>query len=167
MITESVKISRAAGLAATVVQLRRRARRDLGGIAKGFAVDVAVAVLRRCGARSGSVNAGGDLRVFGPVEQTVRIRLPGDASTAAPLLALHEGSCATSGSYFGSRQIDARRRRTHCSDYSVTVRARTCMVADALTKVVAALGPQRALLRRFKAHAYLVDAVGTVYAPAA
>jgi thiamine biosynthesis lipoprotein len=148
------------------VRLRRRALLDLGGIAKGFAVDLAVAVLRRCGASGGSVNAGGDLRVFGPAEQTVRVRLPGDCSLAAPLLALRQAACATSGGYFGSRQIDARQRRTLCSDYSVTVRAPTCMVADALTKAVAALGPQRPLLRRFDAQAYLVDAAGTVYAPA-
>jgi thiamine biosynthesis lipoprotein len=148
------------------VRLRRRARLDLGGIAKGFAVDVAVAVLRRNGASAGSVNAGGDLRVFGSLEQTVRVRLPGNSALAAPLLALRDASCATSGSYFGSRQIDARRRRTLCSGYSVTVRAPSCMVADGLTKAVAALGPQPALLRRFGAQAYLVDAGGTVYAPA-
>ena len=147
------------------VRLRRRASLDLGGIAKGFAVDLAVAVLRRNGARAGSVNAGGDLRVFGAAEQSVRVRLPGDCALAAPLLALRDASCATSGSYFGSRQVDARRRRTLCSGYSVTVRAPTCMVADALTKAVAALGPQPALLRRFGAQAYLVDAAGTVHAP--
>ena len=38
---------------------------DLGGIAKGYAVDLAVSVLRANGAISGCVNAGGDLAVFG------------------------------------------------------------------------------------------------------
>jgi len=38
---------------------------DLGGIAKGFAVDAAIQVLQRRGAISAIVNAGGDLRVFG------------------------------------------------------------------------------------------------------
>ena len=38
---------------------------DLGGIAKGFAVDLAVETLQRRGIRNGLVNAGGDLRVFG------------------------------------------------------------------------------------------------------
>jgi thiamine biosynthesis lipoprotein len=38
---------------------------DLGGIAKGFAVDRAIDALRRAGCRSGLVNAGGDLAAFG------------------------------------------------------------------------------------------------------
>ena len=146
------------------VRLRRRAQLDLGGIAKGFAVDRAVDALRRFGAQSGSVNAGGDLRLFGDTPQTVRVRLPGAPSLAAPLFEAREQSFATSGSYFGSLQEDARTGRELCSDYSVTVCAPTCMLADALTKVVAALGPQPDLLRRFGAHAYLLDRNGGVHA---
>jgi hypothetical protein len=41
------------------------------------------------------------------------------------------------------------------------------MVADALTKAVAALGPHRGLLERFAARAYLVDRHGTLHAPRA
>jgi thiamine biosynthesis lipoprotein len=48
------------------VRFRKPLAVDLGGIAKGYAVDRAVSVLRRAGALSGTVNAGGDLRVFGP-----------------------------------------------------------------------------------------------------
>jgi thiamine biosynthesis lipoprotein len=147
------------------VRLKRRARLDLGGIAKGFAVDLAVAVLRRAGASAGSVNAGGDLRVFGKTGQTVRVRLPGDCHIAAPLLVLRDGACATSGRYFGSRQIDPCGGLALGLGYSVTVRARRCIVADALTKAVAAFGPQPKLLRRYGAQAYLVDEAGTVYAP--
>lgn len=146
------------------VRLRRRARLDLGGIAKGFAVDRAVDALRRFGAHCGSVNAGGDLRVFGDLPQTVRVRLPGAPSLAARLFEAREQSLATSGSYFGSVQEDARTGRELCSDYSVTVCAPTCMLADALTKVVAALGPQPDLLARFGARAYLLDSNGGVHA---
>ncbi len=39
---------------------------DLGGIAKGYAVDRAVEVLKSAGITSGIVNAGGDMRLFGP-----------------------------------------------------------------------------------------------------
>ena len=38
---------------------------DLGGIAKGFAVDRAIATLRGHGVREAVVNAGGDMRVMG------------------------------------------------------------------------------------------------------
>ena len=146
------------------VRLRRPAMLDLGGVAKGFAVDLAVRTLRRLRARAGSVNAGGDLRVFGDAEQMIRLRLPGAAAAAAPLFAMREGSCATSGSYFGSRQVDARDGSELCSDYSITVCASSCMLADALTKAVAAIGPQPGLLQRFGAHAYLVDRSGMLYA---
>jgi thiamine biosynthesis lipoprotein len=55
--------------------LRRRAPLllDLGGIAKGHAVDRAVMALRRSGCRAGVVDAGGDLRVFGPRPEPVRV----------------------------------------------------------------------------------------------
>jgi thiamine biosynthesis lipoprotein len=48
---------------------------DLGGIAKGFAVDRAIEALRSLGCRSGLVNAGGDVRVFGPARE-IMLRLP-------------------------------------------------------------------------------------------
>ena len=51
---------------------------DLGGIAKGFAVDRAVDVLRGDGLSSGLVNAGGDLRAFGQERHTVHVRDPRD-----------------------------------------------------------------------------------------
>ena len=57
------------------VRWRRAGRIDLGGIAKGYAVDMAVENLQSCGATSGVVNAGGDLRVFGE-PQPVHVRLP-------------------------------------------------------------------------------------------
>ncbi|MGH7937376.1 MAG: FAD:protein FMN transferase, partial [Bryobacteraceae bacterium] len=55
------------------IKFRRRLTLDLGGIAKGFAVDRAVAVMRSAGVVSGMVNAGGDLRVFGREPQPVQI----------------------------------------------------------------------------------------------
>ncbi|HEY2190175.1 MAG TPA: FAD:protein FMN transferase, partial [Caldimonas sp.] len=47
---------------------------DLGGIGKGFAVDAAIEALRAQGAESGWVNAGGDLRVFGPLSLPIDLR---------------------------------------------------------------------------------------------
>ena len=47
---------------------------DLGGIAKGFAVDRAIHELRREGCTQGTVNAGGDLRRFGPIPQPIHLR---------------------------------------------------------------------------------------------
>ena len=147
------------------VRSRKPVRLDLGGIAKGFAVDRAVLALKAGGCASGSVNAGGDLRVFGEQPQSVRVRLPGHPGLAASLCREREGAFATSGSYFGSEQIDARNRSRLCDDYSITVAATECMHADALTKVIAASGPQAELLARYRARAYLVDAEGRIHAP--
>ena len=140
------------------VRFRKPLWLDLGGIAKGFAVDAAVAMLRANGVRAGAVNAGGDLRVFGEEAQLVHLRDPAQPARVRPLGALRCGACATSGGYFtdGARwaTIDPRggaRPRTG----SISVIAHRCAVADALTKVVA-LAPaslSRALLRLYRAEA--------------
>ena len=53
---------------------------DLGGIAKGYAVDAATEALIAHGVTHGAVNAGGDLRVFGDTEQPIRLRHPSTPS---------------------------------------------------------------------------------------
>ena len=133
---------------------------DLGGIAKGFAVDRAVQRLRSAGVESGLVNAGGDLRCFGPVARQVHVRDPRSPSRLLPLAELREGAIATSGAYFTRRrragkdvsaQIDPR-RRGGVPRGSVSVAARRCMVADAWTKVLL-LGGARFLGRARRAGA--------------
>jgi len=146
------------------VRLRRAARLDLSGIAKGFAVDRAVEALRRHNARQGSVNAGGDLRVFGEKMQELHVRVPHAPQLTLPLPSTREGAFATSGNYFGSSLTDPRTRSESRGEESITVGAPSCVVADALTKVVAATGPRRELLRQFNAVAFLVDRNGTLYA---
>jgi thiamine biosynthesis lipoprotein len=122
---------------------------DVGGIAKGYIVDAAVAVLERAGATGGCVNAGGDLRAFGPMQVPVAIRAPGAPGQAARHIMLCDAALATSGSYFSARRhdgavvsalLDARDGRTLVSSTSASVQAQRCAVADALTKVVLATG---------------------------
>ena len=55
-------------------RLRRSVRITLDGIAKGFAVDCAIAALKRFGVSAAWVNAGGDLRVYGDCLLPVRHR---------------------------------------------------------------------------------------------
>lgn len=118
---------------------------DLGGIAKGHAVDAAVRVLRGCGIVSGSVNAGGDLRVFGPAPRRIHVRDPRAPSRTIPLVDLHEAAVATSGGYFVARDSGAGRSALvnpfaqQCApfDGAVSVIAPDCILADAMTKVVA------------------------------
>jgi len=58
------------------IRFRRPLLIDFGGIAKGFAVDRAVEILKRKRVMAAIVNAGGDLRVFGSASQLVHLRHP-------------------------------------------------------------------------------------------
>lgn len=123
------------------VRLARRVLIDLGGIAKGYAVDMAVVALRRAGAAFGVVNAGGDLRLFGDVAIPVTVRHGGGGYAALP--DLRNLAVASSENSRTRHRIDGQIRTPHIGldrasviiDDTVTVIADTCMIADALTKV--------------------------------
>jgi thiamine biosynthesis lipoprotein len=145
---------------------------DLGGIAKGYAVDRAVDALRDAGIRRGVVNAGGDLRVFGDQSELVHVRHPQAPGTCVPIAELRDGSIATSAPYFSKRRVQGREvtpivdpaARAACtSSRSVSVIAPTCVIADALTKVVALRGVRSVpVLDRFDASALILNADGAV-----
>ncbi len=129
------------------VCLRRALWIDLGGIAKGYAVDCAIHILRNAGAMAGTVNAGGDLAVFGAAAQTVHVRDPRAPQNALPLLELRDAAVATSAGYFERRRaatgwlgshVHGNHRRAVGTHSSVSVIAPSCMHADALTKIVLA-----------------------------
>lgn len=125
-------------LAGAVAWLRRPLLLDLGGIAKGFAVDQAAAAMTAAGAVRGLVNAGGDLRAFG--DQSWLVALV-DPRTRQPSRALRirDAAVATSGVLprrRGAPHLPRRARRWS----SATVIAPVGMDADALTKVVLAGG---------------------------
>ena len=147
------------------VRFRRPLRIDLGGIAKGYAVDRAIAALRAAGATMGVVNAGGDLRVFGPRPELVHVRAPDSPGTLAPLTRLHDAALATSSHYFAARRsrrrpcasiVDPRTHRPSSAQLSVSVRADECWLADALCKFVWLAGPDACgLLRSYRARAWI------------
>jgi len=114
---------------------------DLGGIAKGYAVDRAVDALRATRASAGLVNAGGDLRIFGADHWApIRVRHPADPTRCIPLADVCDAAVATSADYFrdsGGGLVDPRTRRMRAIPGSITVVAPTCADADALTKIVA------------------------------
>ncbi|MGZ5201008.1 MAG: FAD:protein FMN transferase [Telluria sp.] len=122
---------------------------DLGGIAKGYAVDRAVEALQRAGVPGGCVNAGGDLRAFGTACVPVIVRSPATPGSAGATLTLSDTALATSGSYFSATRrgagmvsalVDARDGHPIVAERSASVRASRCVLADALTKVVLATG---------------------------
>lgn len=149
------------------VRFRRPLLVDLGGIAKGFAVDRATAVLIAAGVRGGIVNAGGDLRVFGSVSRRVHIRHPLAPERPGGVALLKNRAFATSATYFSRRKcgnrvlsplVDGRTRESCVDHVSVSVAAPDCLTADALTKVVLALRSRACpVLERHDADAVLLE----------
>ncbi len=151
---------------AGAVRFRKPLWLDLGGIAKGYAVDRAVASLRKAGARAGAVDAGGDLRLFGPGEHTVLLR-DGAAADAVPLLRL--GACAVASSAVPEPDgaagplrcglpLDGRGGKPIRAGLGVAVVAPWAWLADALTKVVLAdVDRSAGVLRAFGAAAFVRD----------
>lgn len=139
------------------VRFHRRLWIDLSGIAKGYAVDLAVERLRGRGAAQACVNAGGDLRVAGQGGERVLLRpdMP-RARRRAAMIELENGSLASSSGRLLRRHVDGRPRRAVGADSFVSVVAERCVVADALTKAVLALGERsRPLLCRYGATAHV------------
>ena len=134
---------------------------DLGGIAKGFAVDRATATLRAHGVREALVNAGGDIRVIGPSAQPIYIRCPGSENRVVRAGLLRNAAIATSSALATIARSDAVRSTPaapngeHCA-YSVV--APTCLLADALTKVLVQLrDPSTSFFAAFGATAFVTS----------
>ncbi|MGC9163892.1 MAG: FAD:protein FMN transferase [Thiomonas sp.] len=139
------------------VALRRPVLLTLDGIAKGYAVDRAIDALARAGVQQAVVNAGGDLRVFGPQALPLGIRCADGAIRDAGLL--RNAAVASSAIGLGAA---ARARFPGCVIHPAgkepaqrvprvwSVRAAQCWRADALTKVAALAAPaqREALLAR-------------------
>lgn len=132
--------------------VRRGARLiDLGGIAKGYAVDRAIDALARHGVHAALVNAGGDLRHIGATPVDIEVRDPADASRIEIRLTLANSalaSSATSGlagphdtaTAGASALIDPRTGAALPARAGASVVAAQCMIADMLTKVVLVTG---------------------------
>jgi FAD:protein FMN transferase len=113
---------------------------DLGGIAKGHAIDQAIEKLRSLGCTSGLVNAGGDLRVFGDLQETILLRRGAGTRASFRSIDLANEALAVS-------DLDAVERPSeHQGYYSrvgpttslryAAVVAKDAVTADALTKCV-------------------------------
>ena len=122
-----------------VVVIRSRVAIDLGGIAKGFAVDRAIDALARTGCSSAEVNAGGDLRVFGE-RRSIWIR----TRDAAWPITLQDRACAVSdpsqharpSQHRGYYRRDGGADATALDGRAAIVLAPTAALADGLTKCV-------------------------------
>lgn len=140
-----------------VVSWRRAGLADLGGIAKGFAVDMSAEAMALPPEARWRIEAGGDLRVGGPASEWVWLGANVDAPDARAAIELHDGSLASSAvDAVRSAHFCGRTRAAARVAQFVTVVAPTCMIADALTKVVLAMGDEAArVLQRYAATAHV------------
>lgn len=148
---------------------------DLGGLAKGYAVDAACAILRDHGVRDFVVNAGGDLAV-GAVPTPVHVRDPTEPAAVRLLGRFAETAVATSGAYFPGREgggrgghaiVDPARGAPAREAGSISVIAPSAMTADALTKVATLAGEASApLFGQFAARVIAIPAVAAAATPA-
>jgi thiamine biosynthesis lipoprotein len=132
---------------------------DLGGVAKGYAVDSAVRVLQEAGVKAGIVNAGGDLRSFGSHPRRgywkIGVQDPDDPQELAGVLEVKDAAVATSGDYQRYFDKDGVRYHhildpftgypAHAGLRGTTVIAPDCATADALATAVFVMGPDKGL----------------------
>ncbi len=133
-------------------------RLDLGGIAAGYAVDEAMAELRRHGVTRALIDASGDMLVSDPPpgETGWKIGIAPLDATAPPsrYLGLSNAAVTTSGDAFQHVVLNGK-RYSHIVDpatglgltdqSSVTVIAIDCFTADSMATAVSVMGPDKGL----------------------
>lgn len=137
----------------TVVLAKPGAKLDLGGIAKGYAIDRAAAVLKQLGVKHFMINAGGDIFAggskYGDIKWSVGVKHPRQPDELFAKMEMEDYAVATSGDYERYAMIDGKRYHhilnpqtgypsRHCQ--SVTVVAPTAEIADALATYLFVVG---------------------------
>lgn len=132
---------------------------DLGGIAKGFAVDKAIQALKKGGINNAMVNAGGDIYCVGRGKDLrgwkIGIQHPRKRGHLLAALTVSDRAVATSGDYERYVEVEGK-MYSHIIDpcngwpvsempMSVTVLAPDCTTADGLATAIFVLGPERGL----------------------
>jgi thiamine biosynthesis lipoprotein len=134
-----------------------KVRIDLGGIAKGYAVDNAIEALAEMGLKHALVTAGGDTRLLGDRRGKpwiVGIRDPRNRDKQAVVLPLAESAMSTSGDYERYFEEDGKRYhhilspKTGTSSYevqSVSIIGPLSVYNDALSTAVFVMGLERGI----------------------
>jgi len=162
----------------TVFLEKEGMRLDLGGIAKGYIVDQAMAGLNGRGLRDVLINAGGDIRASGTAESPrwrIGVRDPFEKGRLLGFFSLQQGAVVTSGTY--ERYFEEEGRRfAHILDpatgrpieglLSATVIADESFIADGLATAIMVKGRQEgiAMLGEFPgARGVFVEQDGTIW----
>lgn len=140
------------------IQIQRRGTQiTTDGIAKGYIIDRAIAVLERNGVESALINIGGDARAMGRrsngLPWIIALQNPRDQEVNLAIIPLQDKAVATSGDYeryFVPEKtihhiVDPRTGHSATSLISSTVIAKTAIDADALATTVFVMGPEKGM----------------------
>jgi FAD:protein FMN transferase len=153
----------------TIRFARDGVRIDLGGIAKGYAVDNCVALLKARGVKEALVMAGGDSRVLGDKRGRpwmIGIRDPRNRESMVAMIPLVDAAISTSGDYEryfeadGTRYhhiLDPTTGRSATGARSVTILGPDAITTEGMSKSVFIMGPERGI--RFAESLPGIDAV--------
>ncbi|MFA5779996.1 MAG: FAD:protein FMN transferase [Elusimicrobiota bacterium] len=148
---------------------------DFGGIAKGYAVDRAVEILKKNGIKTGMVNAGGNIGCFGEKVFKVALQNPRDKNSFITVLKIKNKSVATSGDYERYFFLD-KTKISHIinplsgypADESIssTILTDSATDSDALSTAAFVLGHKKGieLIRKYKnSECLIIDKEKNIY----
>lgn len=132
-------------------------RIDLGGIAKGYAVDRAIEIAKQCGINEAMISAGGDSKILGEKRGKpwiIGIQHPRKKTELALRLPLSDTAISTSGDYqrFFIRDgerihhiINPLTGKSANNSWSATVTGPDAMTTDALSTTIFILGARKGI----------------------
>jgi thiamine biosynthesis lipoprotein len=141
------------------IELEEGMKIDLGGIAKGYAVDQAIELLKKNGIKNAIIEIGGDLYCLGEGPQAkgwiIGIQHPKEFNKILGKLKIKNRAVATSGNYENFRIINGE-EYSHIIDprngkpirnrlLSVTVIASNCLLADAWATALFVMGEKKGM----------------------
>jgi thiamine biosynthesis lipoprotein len=162
----------------TIRFAREGVRIDLGGIAKGYAVDNGIRILKECGIKRALVSAGGDSRILGDRKGRpwmTGIRDPRRKDESVVIIPLSDTAMSTSGDYEryfikdGVRYhhiLSPKTGKSVKETRSVTVLGPDAVTTDGLSTTLFVLGPDKglALAERLEGiDAVIIDAKGRIH----
>jgi thiamine biosynthesis lipoprotein len=144
--------------AGTVFLRRSGMKIDLGAIAKGYATEKALQVIRTYGVKKALIDAGGNIRVIGTNQKDrpwrIGIKDPRKPEGIAAIVPLENQAAVTSGDYYRFFEVDGKRYH-HIIDprsgypatttMAATVIAADAGLADVLSTVFFVLPPAESL----------------------
>ena len=144
---------------------KKRLELDLGGIAKGYAIDQAFLEVQNEEIDI-IINAGGDILMNNWQGKSVDIRVPANLGSIVNVN-MKNKAVATSASYFFDEEkspiICPKTKKMLKDNRSISVFAKDCMIADALTKVAFLDSKNTAqILKLFNAKAIIIDEQGNL-----